>query len=204
MIKKEKMGKRLEKVKEKIKRENKKIKEEIFFNVPNSITLLRLFLIFVFIYMLFAGFNIIWVLLIFIVAAITDWFDGYFARLLDQKTNEGARMDQIVDRVFSIAIAISLFVFLILNSKDGNNIHSIVLIILIMSREIIALPGFLIILIRNKDPYKVRYIGKVTTFLQGFAFGALILGASWTIFLVIPTCLVGIISGFDYLKYAVD
>lgn len=198
-----KMVKKIKKrrVRETAKRVKNEIKEEVFLNVPNMITLLRLILVFVFIYMLFNDFSRIQLLVVFSVAAISDWFDGFFARKLKQTTNMGARMDQVIDRVFTILIFGSLLAYYI---KSPDNNHSIVLLFLTISREIIGIPGFLIALIRAKDSYKVKYIGKVTTFIQGFALGAIILGASWAIYLVIPTCIIGILSGIDYLRYSIS
>lgn len=201
----------IKKIKQEIKKAEKEIKDEIILNVPNSITLLRLVLIFVFIYMLFMNYSRFAVVTVFAIAALTDWFDGYFARKLNQKTKIGARMDQVIDRVFTGSIVLALIIFLVLNSKvSPENVFLIsptnifLLLFLLTSREIIGLPGFVITLIRNKDPYQVRYIGKVTTFIQSIALGAVILQASWAIYIVIPTCIVGIIAGFDYLRYSLS
>ena len=62
----------------------------------------------------------------------------------------------------------------------------------------------MIIAIRNKDPYKVRYIGKVTTFIQSIALGAIILQVNWAIYLAVLTCIVGVVAGFDYLRYSLS
>lgn len=201
----------IKKVEDKIKHAEKEIKNEIILNVPNSLTLLRLILVFIFVYLLFANYNIWIVFAVFAVAALTDWFDGYFARKLNQKTQIGARMDQVIDRVFTGVIVLALIIYVIVNNKGTiENIFSLspkniyLLLFLISSREIIGLPGFIITLIRGKDPYQVRYIGKVTTFVQSVTLGAIILGFSWAIYLAIVTCIVGIVSGFDYLKYSLS
>lgn len=207
----EKVKKGIKKVESEIKKAEKEIKDEIILNVPNSITLLRLFLIFVFIYMLFMNYSRVSLVVVFAIAALTDWFDGFLARKLNQKTQIGARLDQVIDRVFTGGIFIALIVFLILNSKNPaedifrlSPTNIFLLLFLSVSREIIGLPGFIIAIIRNKDPYQVRYIGKVTTFIQSIAFGAIILQVNWAVYLVIPTCIVGVISGFDYLRYSLS
>ncbi|MBU3906846.1 MAG: CDP-alcohol phosphatidyltransferase family protein [Nanoarchaeota archaeon] len=195
------MEKKAGRIKSKIKDTQKELKEEAFLNIPNSITLLRLVLIFVFIYMLFNNFSALPLTIIFGFAAITDWFDGFFARKLQQTTKIGARMDQVIDRVFTILIVMALVMFAVINQTS----HGIILsLFLISSREIIGLPGFLIVLIRGKDPYKVRYIGKVTTFIQSIALGLIILGVSWAIYPVVITCIFGIVAGFDYLRYSLS
>jgi len=201
----------IKKIKQEIKKAEKEIKDEILLNVPNSITLLRLVLIFVFIYMLFMNYSRVSILVVFSIAALSDWFDGYFARKLNQKTQIGARMDQVIDRVFTGGIVISLMIYLILHSKiSPENVFLIsrtnvfLLLFLSVSREIVGLPGFVVALIRNKDPYQVRYIGKVTTFIQSIALGAIILQVTWAVYIVIPTCIIGIIAGFDYLRYSLS
>ena len=201
----------IKKVEQKIKNAEKNIEQEIILNVPNALTLLRLVLVFIFVYLLFMNYNIWIVFVVFAVAALTDWFDGYFARKLNQKTQIGARMDQVIDRVFTAIVVLALMFYVIVSNKGTiENIFLIspkniyLLLFLISSREIIGTPGFIITLIRNKDPYQVRYIGKVTTFIQSVTLGAIILGFSWAIYLAIVTCIVGIVSGFDYLKYSLN
>jgi len=195
------MGKKKEKIKKKLEETKKEIKGEILFNLPNTLTLLRLVFLFVFIYMLFAGFSRIYLVIVFGLAAITDYFDGFFARKLHQTTTIGARMDQVIDRVFTIMAVGALLIYMIINNATGKNI---ILLFLITSREIISLPGFLIAIIRGKDVYKVRYIGKITCWFQGIALGAVIMNFSWAIYPALATCIIGIISGFDYLKYSIS
>jgi CDP-diacylglycerol--glycerol-3-phosphate 3-phosphatidyltransferase len=158
-------------------------------------------MVFVFIYMLFNDYSKLSLAIVFGIAAVSDWFDGYFARKLKQTTKMGARMDQIIDRVFTAMVFGALLFYYILNPNEQ---HPIVLLFLVISREVIGIPGFLIALIRDKDAYKVRYIGKITTFIQGFALGAIILEASWAIYIVVPTCIIGIISGLDYVRYSIN
>jgi len=183
------------------KKEVKEIQQENFFNVPNIITSFRLILVFVFIYMLFNKFNLYYTFSVFVVAALTDWFDGFFARKLNQTSKFGARMDYIVDRIFTFLVVVSLFVYMLL---EGILEKNFILLLMAVSREIIGAPGFLIALIRGKGYYNVRYIGKVTTFLQSCTLGAIILGVSWANYLAIATCVIGIVSGFTYLKYSLE
>ena len=91
------------------------IEKEIFLNIPNSLTLLRLILTFVFIYLLFMNYSKLILIIVFIIAALTDWFDGFFARKLNQKTKIGARLDQLVDRVFTISIVLALIIYVLYN-----------------------------------------------------------------------------------------
>ena len=187
----------------------KEIKKEILFNVPNSITLLRLILTFVFVYMLFKDFSPLPLAIVFAFAAITDWFDGYFARKLKQTSKFGARLDQVVDRIFTIVIVFAIIAYLVSHNKydslfrfSSDNVY--LMLFLISSREIIGTPGVFILLIRRKPTYNVRYVGKVTTFIQSVALCAIILNVWFAIYLAMATCIVGILAGFDYLKYSLS
>jgi CDP-diacylglycerol--glycerol-3-phosphate 3-phosphatidyltransferase len=79
-------------------------------NLPNSLTLFRIFLVpFLVVALLtkysgreYAG------LAIFLVAAITDFFDGYFARKYNQTTRLGTLLDPIADKLLMSAAFVSL------------------------------------------------------------------------------------------------
>ncbi|MDO8623343.1 MAG: CDP-alcohol phosphatidyltransferase family protein [archaeon] len=187
--------KKLRNLRKNVKRVKNEIKDEVFLNVPNTLTMSRILFAFIAIYMLFSGFSRWWVAIVFAIGAITDFFDGFFARKLKQTTTVGARLDQVIDRVFTVIIVFALVFYFIKYDQKG-----ILSLLLISSREIIGLPGFLIRIIRQKDAYKVKYIGKITTFVQSVAIGLIIVGFSWSVYFAVATCLVGILAGFDYLK----
>jgi CDP-diacylglycerol--glycerol-3-phosphate 3-phosphatidyltransferase len=186
------------KIKPKIIKAEKEIKKEIkedFFNIPNVISLTRIVLAFFIVYMIFSGFQNLTIAIVFGFAAITDWLDGFFARKLKQTTSVGARLDQVTDRIFTAIILIALLIFFISSNHQG-----ILFLFILASRELIGLPGFLVRVIRNKDPYKVKYIGKITTFVQSFTIALLILDVNWIFYPVVITGLIGIVSGVDYLR----
>ncbi|MDO8517388.1 MAG: CDP-alcohol phosphatidyltransferase family protein [Nanoarchaeota archaeon] len=199
---KEKVREKVKRARENVKRVSKEVtqgvKKEIkedFFNVPNTLTLSRLFFAFIAVYLLFSGYSRILVAVIFSIAAITDFFDGYLARKLKQTTSIGARLDQVIDRIFTAIVVFALLFYFI-----KFNMNGIMLLALVSSREIIGLPGFIIRIIKNKDAYKVKYVGKITTLVQSFALAFIIAGFSFSVYFAIATCIVGILSGFDYLK----
>jgi CDP-diacylglycerol---glycerol-3-phosphate 3-phosphatidyltransferase len=183
------------KIKAEVKKIEQEIKDEIVLNVPNALSLLRLILSFLIVYLIFSHDSKWFVVIVFAIAAITDYFDGMLARKLKQTTNIGARLDQVVDRVFAIMVVGALMLYSMIYSHEET-----VLLFLVMSREIIASPGFVIRIIRNVDSYKVKYIGKVTTFVQSIAIGLIIIKSSLAFYLVIITCILGIIAGLDYLR----
>ena len=86
-------------------------------NLPNSLTLVRMFLVPMFVVVLlteFEGPRIVGVskeLLgagIFAIASVTDWLDGYLARRRGQITWLGQVMDPIADKLLTSAALISL------------------------------------------------------------------------------------------------
>jgi len=68
------------------------------FNLPNKLTLSRLLLsVLFFVLLSYRFFNL--ALLTFAMAALTDWFDGYYARKRGQSTDLGRIADPFVDKV---------------------------------------------------------------------------------------------------------
>ena len=99
-------------------------------NLPNKLTILRIILMFVFMLFLFSRgliFKII-ALVIFSVASLTDFFDGYLARKHNLVTNFGKIMDPIADKLLVLG-AFLAFVQL--------HIVSAWMVVLIISREMI-------------------------------------------------------------------
>src|SRR4029077_4527823 len=86
-------------------REN--VRNEIW-NVPNTLTLFRIFLVPILVVVLLTKFSDFLGLAIFLLAAITDYLDGYFARRLNRTTRLGALLDPIADKLLMSAAFISL------------------------------------------------------------------------------------------------
>ena len=88
-------------------------------NLPNSLTLLRIFFVPVLIVVLLTrsptvdmfGFSVhfeVWGVLILLLAAATDWADGYLARRRKQVTTLGILLDPIADKLLISAAFIAL------------------------------------------------------------------------------------------------
>ncbi|MEM7697438.1 MAG: CDP-diacylglycerol--glycerol-3-phosphate 3-phosphatidyltransferase [Verrucomicrobiota bacterium] len=75
-------------------------------NLPNQLTVARLLLTVVFVALL-SVYELSWgktaALVIFVIAAVTDFLDGYFARKLNLVTNFGKLMDPLADKVLMCA-----------------------------------------------------------------------------------------------------
>ncbi len=84
---------------------------ETYWNLPNSITLLRILLIpvFVWLYTEPGTHRAVAAALVFSAAAFTDFLDGYFARRSGQITNLGKLLDPVADKLL-VASALILLV----------------------------------------------------------------------------------------------
>jgi len=173
----------------------RKKKQENIWNIPNALTILRIILTFVVVYMIFTGESINYIVTVFVIAALTDFLDGQIARRWHQKTEFGRKTDMIADRFLWAGTAIS---FLVYSGFKGllMPIHGAQLL-MIMSREIISTPFALVAFFSGNPIPKARFIAKITTLIQGFALPALMLSIyypAWT-YLSLPLSIVIVITG---------
>ena len=100
-------------------------------NLPNLLTLSRIPILFGVVgllYLPFAGASSL-AFVLFIMGALTDWADGYYARKQGLVSNFGKLMDALTDKVFMVGLFISLLVIGILPE------WTLPLLLLILSRE---------------------------------------------------------------------
>ncbi len=80
-------------------------------NIPNILTLLRVLLVPVFVWLVFfsdAPNSIAWALLVFSVASFTDFLDGYLARKWQVISDFGKVMDPLADKLLVLAALLAL------------------------------------------------------------------------------------------------
>ena len=134
-------------------------------NIPNLLTLLRIFLIPVFVLFYYLPYN--WAPLatgaIFAVAAATDWLDGYLARRWNQTSALGAFLDPVADKLM-VAVA------LVMLTETFAQVWMTIPAMIIIGREIIisALREWMAEL-GKRASVAVSYIGKIKTALQMLA-----------------------------------
>jgi len=87
---------------------------ERVFNVPNQLSALRLVLSIV-LFVLMAFELYLTGILLFLIAAATDWLDGYWARKYGQITTLGRILDPFVDKI----IICGTFIFLVAEPRSG-------------------------------------------------------------------------------------
>ncbi|NCX93940.1 MAG: CDP-diacylglycerol--glycerol-3-phosphate 3-phosphatidyltransferase [Gammaproteobacteria bacterium] len=140
-------------------------------NIPNVLTYLRIFLIPCFMYAFFSDFqgHHEVTAAIFLLAAATDWLDGFLARYLNQISRLGAFLDPVADKLI-VAAALVLLVY-----KFPNAWVAIAGVV-IVSREIIisALREWMAE-VGARATIKVSFIGKIKTTAQLIAIFILLL-----------------------------
>jgi CDP-diacylglycerol--glycerol-3-phosphate 3-phosphatidyltransferase len=102
-------------------------------NIPNLLTMLRVLLIPIFILLFYMPFSwSYWAAsVVFAVAALTDWLDGYLARRWEQSTPFGAFLDPVADKLM-VAVA------LVLLAAEHSNLWLTLAAAIIIGREIVV------------------------------------------------------------------
>lgn len=179
-------------------------------NLPNKITVSRIFLIPIFLlfmiplpawtneYSLLNNFNNfvlnygnIVAVAIFIIASITDGIDGYIARKYNQVTNLGIFLDPIADKIMVISALVVLV--------EQNKLSSWVTIVII-AREFIV-TAFRLIASDKKMVIAANKSGKIKTITQiALIIITLIIGSGYiTNFIALIVLIITIYSGFTYI-----
>ena len=142
-------------------------------NIPNTLTLFRMAIIPVFILAFYWDHPEAHVVAtsIFFIAGISDWFDGYLARKLNQQSALGAFMDPLADKLM-VVVALCLLI-----TKYPDNNWLLFSTIIILSREIIISSLREWMAVQGQDGIvAVSFAGKAKTFAQLWALGFLIYG----------------------------
>jgi len=137
--------------------------------VPNLLSLLRLALVPVFLVLILNGFNLEAVIVL-IVASVTDYLDGYFARKLNQETRLGQLLDPAADRLYIFATLIGLSVV---------GYIPMWLPMIVIGRDLLLLFTYPILASRGYGPLPVHYLGKAGTFALLYAFPLLMIAAAF-------------------------
>jgi cardiolipin synthase len=182
----------------------------VTFNIPIALTWLRIVLIPVFVGVYYLPDTWLspamqnWLAMaVFALAAITDWLDGYLARLWDQGSTIGRMLDPIADKLLVASV-------LLLMAADGTIAGwSVWAAIIILCREILV-SGLREYLAALKASVPVTRIAKWKTFLQMVALAFLLAGPAGDkvlpytteigITLLWAAALITIYTGYDYFR----
>ncbi|MEK7773960.1 MAG: CDP-alcohol phosphatidyltransferase family protein, partial [Deltaproteobacteria bacterium] len=162
-------------------------------NIPNTLSIFRILLVPVFLFLIVKD-RFSHALAVFAVAGLTDAVDGFVARAFNQKTEFGANIDPVADKLLLVSAYVALTVKGIIPSW---------LCVPVILRDVVIVSGVLIFRgAGRKVVIRPTIAGKLTTFLQistviyamAFAGGT---GGFFTA-LIIVTAAITVYTGFDY------
>jgi CDP-diacylglycerol---glycerol-3-phosphate 3-phosphatidyltransferase len=136
-------------------------------NLPNKITIARIALTFIFMIFLFSNGIVfkIAALVTFMIAALSDYLDGFIAKKYDLKSDFGRIMDPVADKVLTLA-AFLAFV-------EMKLIPAWILVVIIM-RELLV-TSLRILALKNNEVLPAGVGGKRKTFSQMFSIVVILL-----------------------------
>ena len=168
-------------------------------NLPNILSISRIFLLFPVIFLFEYEFYFV-SLGVFIVASITDYLDGYFARRSNQTSNIGALLDLLADKLF-------ISILLIWMTFNFESILILISSILIVSREISISYVRLLIVSKSKNLSEVKsdLLGKYKTAIQMTGLGIVLITPITPIFIfdfsLALLIFSALISWYSLIKY---
>jgi len=129
------------------------------FNLPNQLTAARFVLSLVLFGLISAQFWL-WCLVVFAVAAVTDWLDGYFARKQGLVSTLGRNLDPLVDKVLICGAFIFLLPF---GTPEGWLLPWMVTVVVARELIITSLRSFLE---NSGASFGADWLGKIKMGLQ--------------------------------------
>ena len=165
-------------------------------NIPNALTILRILLIPVIVgFLVYKHYD--YALITLIVAMITDALDGTIARLANQKTQFGAYLDPLADKLLLMTTFITFSLL---------SLVPVWSVIVVVSRDAILLTGTLLARVTDtKIDASPSVLGKATTLFQS-AYIILVLAFSSRQFdpelltpLLYTMCILTVASGLHYI-----
>lgn len=180
------------------------IESQIKMNLANKITILRIILIPLFIWFILA-YRIslkpnaellrLGAIVVFFTATISDGLDGFIARVKKQKTELGAILDPLADKLL-LSTAVILFSFKIADFFQ----LPLWFAIMVVSRDIIIVSGaFLIHFIKGSLKVVPSPLGKVTTFFQMALVVWILLKFPYSQILLLLAAFFTVFSGAHYI-----
>lgn len=128
--------------------------------------------------------------LIFVIASVTDFFDGYIARAWDQMTKLGAVLDPLADKMLMLAGFLGLMVI------DRASAWAV---FLILSREFF-ITGLRVVAVGEGKDVASTMAGKIKTVIQMIAIGFLIMQWPMATELLWFAVILTLYSGWEYIR----
>lgn len=127
-----------------------KNKENIW-NIPNLLTLLRIFLIPLYLYLILRCNNFLAAAAVFVTASCTDLLDGYIARRFNLITDFGKLIDPLADKLLVIGVLVSLII---------KGIVPLYILLIIVAKEFVMVLGGIFMYRKGIVVYS-KTIGKI-------------------------------------------
>ncbi len=147
---------------------------DVELSIPNLITLARIILVPVVVWAIASG-QLRLAFLLFFAAAISDAVDGFLAKRFGWKTELGAYLDPLADKVLIVSIYVTLGI---------TNVIPLWIVILVVSRDFMIVGAIILSWVVNRPvTIKPHVVSKINTGIQ-IVFAGLVLasnGLAWDI-----------------------
>lgn len=138
---------------------------------------------------------------IFLLAVVTDIIDGYIARVRHQKSQAGALLDPLADKLLLMSAFICLYKMRDALGEIGGVMFPLWVVSIFISRDVILLLGSMIIyLVHHKLDIMPTKWGKATTFFQILCILGVLLQWQFSLVLWSAAVIVTVISGVGYIR----
>lgn len=169
-------------------------------NLPNFLALSRILLAPLMLWLLvgrdssiFDGIHVSWIdysaALVFVIASVTDGFDGFIARAWNQQTTLGAILDPLADKMLMLGAFLGLMII------DRANVWAVYLI---LTREFF-ITGIRVAAASKGLNIQASVWGKIKTLLQMFAIGFATMNWPYANLLLWLAVGMTLYSGFEYI-----
>ena len=136
--------------------------------VPNALSVLRLILVPVFLYLLLVAHANGWAVAVLMFSGFSDWADGKIARLVDNQSSRlGELLDPAVDRIYMLTVPLAFGVACIVPWW---------IVITLIGRDAVLAATLPVLRSRGLSALPVTYIGKGATFALMSAFPLILFG----------------------------
>lgn len=137
------------------------------FTVPNILSIVRILLVPVFLWLVLGPERDVLALLVLVVSGVTDYLDGKIARSLGQTSRLGALLDPIADRLYILAVVVGLAL---------RGIIPWWLAVALPLRDVLLAAMVPALRTRGYSSLPVHFLGKAATAGLLYAFPLLLLG----------------------------
>lgn len=158
-------------------------------NIPNTLTLFRLFLIPVFVILFFSSLPLGYSIFIFLLAGLTDVLDGYIARRYNLITKWGIVLDPLADKLMLVTVLTCLVA--------KHYIPSLVLFI-IAGKEVFMIASG-ILLYKNGTVIPSNIYGKLASLFFYISIFVLVFDEQLGIYLLYISVISSIVALVNYL-----